>query len=128
MALRTFPAPDFSLQDLSGQPRSPHCAPWAAAVLLFWSTESTGARGALQALARGSATLAKAGVSSLAVALDAPANLAQIKAAAADPSLPVVVATPEMGLSYAIVNRHLFMNRQDMRLPTTLLLDQAGGS
>ena len=31
-----------------------------------------------------------------------------------------------MGLSYAIVNRHLFMNRQDMRLPTTLLLDQAG--
>ena len=45
--------------------------------------------------------------------------------AATDPSLPVVGATPEMGLSYAIVNRHLFMNRQDMRLPTTLLLDQA---
>ena len=121
-----FPAPDFSLQDLSGQPRSLAALRGRPAVLLFWSTESTGARGALQALARGSATLAKAGVSSLAVALDAPANLAQVKAAATDPSLPVVVATPEMGLSYAIVNRHLFMNRQDMRLPTTLLLDQAG--
>ena len=121
-----FPAPDFSLQDLSGQPRSLTALRGRPAVLLFWSTESTGARGALQALARGSATLAKAGVSSLAVALDAPANLAQVKAAATDPSLPVVVATPEMGLSYAIVNRHLFMNRQDMRLPTILLLDQAG--
>jgi Tfp pilus assembly protein PilF/peroxiredoxin len=121
-----FPAPDFSLQDLSGQLRSLAALRGRPAVLLFWSTESTGARGALQALARGSATLTKAGVSSVAVALDAPANLAQVKAAATDPSLPVVVATPEMGLSYAIVNRHLFMNRQDMRLPTTLLLDQAG--
>ena len=121
-----FPAPDFSLQDLGGQPRSLAALRGRPAVLLFWSTESTGARGALQALARGSATLTKAGVSSLAVALDAPANLTQIKSAATDPSLPVVVATPEMGLSYAIVNRHLFMNRQDMRLPTALLLDQAG--
>ena len=128
MALRTFPGTGlFS----SGSERTAALATalrGRPAVLLFWSTESTGARGALQALARGSATLAKAGVSSLAVALDAPANLAQIKSAATDPSLPVVVATPEMGLSYAIVNRHLFMNRQDMRLPTTLLLDQAEGS
>ena len=121
-----FPAPDFSLQDLAGQTRSLTALRGRPAVLLFWSTEATGARSALQALARGTATLAKAGVSSLAVALGAPANLAQVRAAATDPSLPVVVATPEMGLSYAIVNRHLFMNRQDMRLPTTLLLDQAG--
>ncbi len=72
-----FPAPDFSLQDLSGQPRSLAALRGRPAVLLFWSAKSTGARGALQALARGSATLAKAGVSSLAVALDAPANLTQ---------------------------------------------------
>ena len=121
-----FPAPDFSLQDLSGQPRSLAALRGQPAVILFWSTESTGARGALQALARGGATLAKAGVSSLAVALDAPANLTRVRASATDSSLPVIVASPEMGLSYAIVNRHLFMNRQDMRLPTTLLLDQAG--
>ena len=37
--------------------------------------------------------------------------------------MPVVVATPDVGLSYAILNRHLFMNRQDLRLPTCLLLD-----
>jgi len=40
--------------------------------------------------------------------------------------LPVILASQELGLSYAILNRHLFMNRQDLRLPTTLLLDAAG--
>ena len=29
-------------------------------------------------------------------------------------------------MAYAILNRHLFMNRQDLRLPTGLLLDAAG--
>jgi Flp pilus assembly protein TadD len=32
----------------------------------------------------------------------------------------------ETTLSYAILNRHLFMNRQDLRLPTCLLLDATG--
>jgi len=36
---------------------------------------------------------------------------------------PVVVANSEVSLSYAILNRHLFMNRQDLRLPTYLLVD-----
>ena len=40
--------------------------------------------------------------------------------------MPVVVATADVGLSYAILNRHLFMNRQDLRLPTCLLLDASG--
>ena len=35
-------------------------------------------------------------------------------------------ASPELGLSYAILNRHLFMNRQDLHLPTAMLLDAAG--
>jgi tetratricopeptide (TPR) repeat protein len=38
----------------------------------------------------------------------------------------VVSATREVSLGYAILNRHLFMNRQDLRLPTCLLLDAAG--
>ena len=65
-------------------------------------------------------------MSSLAVSLDAPAHVPQVRAVAANLSLPVIVASPEMGLSYAILNRHLFMNRQDMRLPTALLLDAEG--
>jgi hypothetical protein len=34
---------------------------------------------------------------------------------------PVVIATPDVSLSYAILNRHLFMNRQDLGLPMCLL-------
>jgi hypothetical protein len=43
---------------------------------------------------------------SLTIAVDAPADAA--------------------GLSYAILYRHLFMNRQDLRLPTGLLVDAGG--
>jgi Flp pilus assembly protein TadD len=50
--------------------------------------------------------LTQANVGSIAIALDA--------------------APPEVTLSYAILNRHLFMNRQDLRLPTCLLLDASG--
>src|SRR5207245_1095246 len=47
-------------------------------------------------------------------------------AASGIPTGPVVVASEEVGLSYAILNRHLFMNRQDLRLPTAYLLDAEG--
>jgi Tfp pilus assembly protein PilF len=40
--------------------------------------------------------------------------------------VPVVLASEEVGRSYAILNRHLFMNRQDLRLPTAFLLDAEG--
>ena len=124
-----FPAPDFSLQDLGGQTRSLAALRGRPAVLLFWSAglrPRSGSRDAVEALARGAAVLAQAGVSSLAISLDAPANVEEVRAVAAKLSLPVIVASPEMGLSYAILNRHLFMNRQDMRVPTALLLDAAG--
>ena len=38
----------------------------------------------------------------------------------------MIAASEEIGLSYAILNRHVFMNRQDLRLPTAFLLDAAG--
>ena len=120
-----FPAPDFSLQDLKGETRSLAALRGRPAVLLFWSADVSGSRAALDALARGSSALAQAGIAALAIALDAPADLARVRAASSA-SLPVVLASPELGLSYAILNRHLFMNRQDLRLPTTLLLDAAG--
>jgi Tfp pilus assembly protein PilF/peroxiredoxin len=121
-----FPAPDFSIQDVSGQTRSLGALKGHPAVLLFWSVESSGARAAVAALARGSADLSKAGVSPLAIALDPPAQLPRVRSAVSVPSLPVIVASRDIGLSYAILNRHLFMNRQDMHLPTTFLLDAEG--
>jgi len=122
-----FPAPDFSLPDLQGQPRSLAALRGRPAVLLFWSSEVSGSRAALETLARGSDALAKAGVGTLAIALDAPVNLPRVRATASGVKFPVILAPEEIGRAYAILNRHLFMNRQDLRLPTALLLD-AGGS
>ena len=120
-----FPAPDFSLEDVRGVTRSLANLRGRPAVLLFWSSDVSGSRAALDALARGTDTLTRGGVGALAIAVDAAAKLPGIREAS-PPTVPVILATPELALSYAILNRHLFMNRQDLRLPTTLLLDQAG--
>jgi Tfp pilus assembly protein PilF len=76
------------------------------AVILLWSPRVAAARVARETLERGAATLTRGGVESLAIAVDAPPD--------------------QVGLGYAILNRHLFMNRQDLRLPTALLVDAGG--
>jgi Flp pilus assembly protein TadD/peroxiredoxin len=122
-----FPTPDFSLPDLRGQTHSLAALRNRPAVVLVWSTEAPASRSALRALAEGSAALAQAGVASLALALDPPGTLPKVQAAAAEvPTLPVIVATEQVGLSFAILYRHLFMNRQALPLPTAFLLDAEG--
>ena len=101
-----FPAPDVSVPDLRGETRSLGGLTGKPAIVLVWSPKVAAARVALDALERGAQTLTRAGVGTLAVAVDASPD--------------------QVGLSYAILNRHLFMNRQDLRLPTGLLLDSSG--
>ncbi len=120
-----FPAPDFSLQDVSGTTRSLAALKGKPAVVLLWSFEVPAARASLDALGRGVQTLAQAGVGSIAIALEPPQDPGALRALPSA-GVPVAVATREVGLSYAILNRHLFMNRQDLRLPTCLLLDAGG--
>jgi Tfp pilus assembly protein PilF/peroxiredoxin len=122
-----FPAPDFSLDDLRGEKRSLSALRGRPAVLLFWTAAAPASRAALLALDRGAEALSGAGIASLAVALDSPGDLAEVRAAASDMrKVPVLSATTEVALAYAILNRHLFMNRQALRLPTALLLDANG--
>src|SRR4029079_3005619 len=83
------------------------------------------ARAALETLGRGQAELTRAGVGAVAIAIEAPRDQAALRTLRSG-ALPVVTATREVGLTYAILNRHLFMNRQDLRLPTCLLLDAGG--
>jgi len=89
-----FPAPDVAVP--RGRP----------AIVLLWSPNVTAARAARETLDRGAQVLARAGVGSVTIAVEAQPNRAS--------------------LSYAILNRHLFMNRQDLRLPTALLVDAGG--
>jgi Tfp pilus assembly protein PilF len=120
-----FPAPDFSLPDLAGGTRGLAALRGKPAALLLWSSDNVAARAALETLGRGAEALTRAGVGSIAVALDAPTDRAALRRLPSG-ATPAVVATPEVGLSYAILNRHLFMNRQDLGLPTCLLLDPSG--
>ena len=119
-----FPAPDFSLQDVSGTTRSLAALKGKPAVVLLWSFDVPAARAALDALGRGAQSLAQTGVGSIAIALEPPKDQSALRTISS--ALPVAVATREVALSYAILNRHLFMNRQDLRLPTCLLLDAGG--
>jgi Tfp pilus assembly protein PilF/peroxiredoxin len=120
-----FPAPPFSVPDLAGETRSLSALAGKPALLLFWTATDAAGRAALDALGRGRDTLARAGVAAIAVSLDAAADLARVKQAA-PAGLPVVAAPPDLAMSYALVNRHLFMNRQDLRLPTAFLIDGGG--
>jgi Tfp pilus assembly protein PilF/peroxiredoxin len=118
-----FPAPDFSLPDVRGVPLTLSSLRGRPVLVLFWTTTATGAGAALRAVA----AAAEAGVKAVAVALDEPEKRAEVLAAgSALTSVPVVLATGEVGRSYAILNRHLFMNRPDLRLPTAFLLDAEG--
>jgi Flp pilus assembly protein TadD/peroxiredoxin len=121
----SFPAPDFSLPDLGGATRSLTALKGKPAIVLLWSPGAAASRAALEALARGGPTLTQAGVGSIAIAVDAAADQASLRTVRSG-TTPVVVATADVNLSYAILNRHLFMNRQDVRLPTGLLLDTNG--
>jgi Tfp pilus assembly protein PilF/peroxiredoxin len=121
-----FPAPDFSLPDLAGTPRSLAALRGRPAVLLLWASSAAASRPALQELARAADGLARAGAGVIALALDPPDDLERVRAAAAGLAVPVVAAGEEVGRSYAILNRHLYMNRQDLRLPAAFLLDAQG--
>jgi len=77
------------------------------AIVLLWSPTVDAARAARETLERGAQALTRAGVRSIAIPVD--------------PDRP-----DQVSLSYAILNRHLFMNRQDLRLPTGLLVDASG--
>jgi Tfp pilus assembly protein PilF/peroxiredoxin len=124
-----FPVPDVSLQDLEGRERSLSALRGRPAVLLFWSAQASESRTALLGLARGAAALSQAGVGSLAISLDDPAERAKVQTAArAASALPVAVAvaSEEDALGFATLNRYLFMTRQPLALPTVFLLDAQG--
>jgi Tfp pilus assembly protein PilF/peroxiredoxin len=121
-----FPAPPFSLPDLGGRTRSLEAVRGQPAVLLLWASGAPGSRAALEAVGGEAGALARAGVATLALALDAPQDLPAVRSAAAGLGVPVVPASEEVALSYAVFNRHVFMNQQPLRLPAAFLLDATG--
>jgi Flp pilus assembly protein TadD/peroxiredoxin len=120
-----FPAPAFSLTDTGGVTRSLEALRGKPAVVLLWSPGVPSAAAALESLQRGEPALSRAGLGAIAIDMD-PGRQAATAAASGRRPIPMIAATPEVGLSYSIAYRHLFMNRQPLQLPTWLLLDTAG--
>ena len=110
-----MPATTRSLAALRGKP---------AVVLLLVDRRSRRRARRSRRSAAAQQALTQAGVGSLAIALDTPGD--RLRAAARRQARCRSSSRREVGLSYAILNRHLFMNRQDLRLPTSLLLDAGG--
>lgn len=120
-----FPVPEFSEVDFEGNAVTLASLRGTPTALLLWRADVPAARAALADLAAATPALQAAGVSVLAVALD-PTDAGAAVRTAAPPTLPIVHARREFGLLWAIVHRHLFMNRQPVGLPTLLLLDPEG--
>jgi tetratricopeptide (TPR) repeat protein/peroxiredoxin len=121
-----FPAPDFALKDLEGQDRSLSSLAGQPVVLLLWATWAPPSQAALSDMARSAKTFAAAGAAVLALAVDAPADEAKVRAAVTGRALPVLVASEEVAGAYSIFNRFLFDRREDLPLPTVLLVNGEG--
>ena len=121
-----MPAPDFSGHDLSGQERSLASLRGRPALLLFWSTAAPPSVRALAALSGQSRAFAAASVPVLAAAVDKPEDVDKVRAAAAGTAVGVMLAGEEMAGTYSILSRYLFDRREDLHLPTLLLLDGQG--
>lgn len=120
-----FPVPDFTATDLTGVTHTPKTLAGRPALLVFWQSDDAASRAAVETLAAQRARLDAAGIAPMAIALDAADGSARVRAAA-PAGLPVVHAPRDLAYTWAIVHRHLFMNRQPMPLPTALLLDDRG--
>jgi Tfp pilus assembly protein PilF len=119
------PAPSFVLHDLTGA-MQPLPRTGRPSLIYFWASWAPPSREALSQLSHGSARIATAGGTVLALAVDDPADEPKVRAATAGLQLPIAVATPEVAGTYNVLYRYLFDRRDDLRLPTALLVSAQG--
>jgi tetratricopeptide (TPR) repeat protein/peroxiredoxin len=125
------PAPDFTLRDLQGEEQALARLAGRPVVLSFWATSAPPSRAVLDELSRGHAALAAAGAAVLALAVDTPADAAKVRESVqtkkgTTPAVPVMIAGDDVAGTYNILHRYLFDRREDLRLPTTFLIDAHG--
>jgi tetratricopeptide (TPR) repeat protein len=126
--IQPLQAPDFSLADLSGAPRQLSALRGKIVLLQFWGTASAESVNQLRRLQRLWDGLKEQGVQILCVNVDAPQDVATIRAIAAKEklSLPLLLANEEVAGIYNIFYRYLFDRRRDLGLPTAFLLNKDG--
>jgi Flp pilus assembly protein TadD/peroxiredoxin len=126
--IQPLQAPDFSLADLSGATRQLSALRGQIVLLQFWETASVESVSQLRRLQKLWDGLKEQGVQILCVNVDAPQDVAAIRAIASKEklSLPVLLASEEVAGIYNIFYRYLFDRRRDLGLPTAFLLNKGG--
>jgi Flp pilus assembly protein TadD/peroxiredoxin len=126
--IEPLPAPEFSLPDLFGNLHSLRNLRGTPVLLCFWSAAAEASISQLRRFDNHAGALNTAGVQILAITVDGAEAAGQVRAIAstAAPSLPVLLATPDVAGVYNLVYRYLFDWRRDLSLPTSLLLNTEG--
>jgi Flp pilus assembly protein TadD/peroxiredoxin len=121
-------APEFSLPDLAENRRDLRSFRGGFLLLNFWATASPACGQQLRVFEKGQSTLARNGLSILAINVDDPGDVAAVRAFVAKEGLsfPILLGTQELTGVYNIVYRHLFDRRRDLALPTSFLVDGSG--
>ena len=121
-----YPAPDFTLRDVSGQEQSLAAHAGHPSALLFWATWAPPSRALLDELGRQQRAIAAAGAQALALSVDGQDKAADVQAASKAVGLPIAIAGTDVAGTYSLLHRYLFDRREDLRLPTLFLVNGRG--
>jgi tetratricopeptide (TPR) repeat protein len=123
--LSPFPAPNFSLTDLSGQSRTLSAFRGKPVLLNFSSSKSPECKADLDVLNKFHASWAARGLQLMAVDVDDSLddNFARD---ARNLSFPVLRASEDVAAVYNILYRQLFDRHRDLTLPMSFLIDAQG--
>jgi len=126
--LAPIAAPDFSLSDLAGRPRSLASFRGRPLLLNFWAAQSADCRKDLQLFSRMHARWARQGLQLLTVNVDDPSDAEKLKMLARKQGFefPILRGSDDVAGIYNLIYRHLFDRHRDLELPTSFLIDGSG--
>ncbi|MGB6385900.1 MAG: FG-GAP-like repeat-containing protein [Terriglobales bacterium] len=131
--LAPIKAPDFSLQDFSGQMRGSSLLSLSSlrgkpVLLNFWATGAERCKEDWITFNQRHVAWAAQGLQLLSVNLDAPVDVESVRAVAREQhlSFPVLRGSEDVAAIYNILYRYLFDRHRDLALPTSFLIDADG--
>jgi tetratricopeptide (TPR) repeat protein len=122
-------APNFSLADTAGLPRSLSALRGKPVLLNFWVTQSADCLKQLKAFGRAHTRWAVQGIRLLSVNVDdAEHDAEQLTAFAREQhfSFPILRGSEDVAAIYNILYRYLFDRHRDLALPASFLIDEHG--
>ena len=118
-------APDFSLQDASGQVWKLSSTRGRPLLLIFWSEKSPNATAELRVLEKWQAEWSAKGLQLIAVNVDDPVDDA-LQNLPEQMTFAVLRGSEDVAAIYNILYRQLFDRHRDLSLPTSFLIDGTG--